>query len=215
MTAKNFAILAMALLLAACATRPVKAPAPTAGFLALAEQQQLIRENILRTQSDWSLEGRIAISNGSKGGSGRIDWDQDGDKYVVSLSAPVTRQSWRLTGDLHSESGRLEGLEGGVREGADAEQLLLEATGWDIPLQSLVQWTRGMADVPGRSNAPAQVEYATDGRLRSLREQGWRIDYTEWFESVGGQPSMPRRIEASRGDAKVRLIIDRWALASP
>ena len=212
MTSKHFATLVVAVLLSACATRPVKAPAPSAEVLILAEQRQSARESALRMQGDWSMEGRIAISNGSKGGSGRIDWQQDRNRYVVSLSAPVTRQSWRLSGDLSGGAGRLEGLEGGPREGPDAEQLLLQATGWEIPLRSLQQWVRGMATTPAQG---ADIEYTAEGQLLGLREQGWRIDYLEWFESTGLQPAMPRRIEAVRGQAKVRLVIDRWSLATP
>jgi outer membrane lipoprotein LolB len=154
----------------------------------------------------------VAISNAGKGGNGRIDWQQEQARYVVALSAPVTRQSWRLSGDTQSEAGRLEGLEGGTREGEDAEALLLEATGWEIPVNALAEWVRGLP-AEGVPN-PAQ-SFSGEGHLRALEQAGWRIDYLEWFESVGGQPVMPRRIEAARGPAKVRLIIDRWSLASP
>ena len=123
----------------------------------------------LHAQPDWAFQGRVAVSKGKDGGSGRIDWRQDGRRYVVELSAPVTRQSWKLTGDTHSEAGRLEGLTGGPRDGEDAQQLLLEATGWDIPVNQLPEWIRGLvagdaagpegedresADADGRGPAP-------------------------------------------------------------
>lgn len=202
--------------LAACVSRgprmetPAKLTDPEA--VAAAQAQQAIRESWLRTHDSWAFEGRVAINSNGKGGNGRIDWRQEGDRYEVSLSAPVTRQSWRLIGDARSKAGRLEGLEGGTREGDDAEQLLREATGWDIPIRALTRWAQGM---PGPEATAEQVDFAPDGRLRSVQESGWRIDYPLWFEPQGDRPALPRQIAAVREGAKVRLIVDRWDFGSP
>src|SRR5690606_41495821 len=59
-----------------------------------------------------------------------------------SLAAPVTRQSWRLSVD--AGGARLEGMEGGTRTGPDGQQLLLEATGLDVPVGALGAWLRGL-----------------------------------------------------------------------
>ncbi len=205
----------MVVVLAACVSRgprmetPAKLTDPEA--VAAAQAQQAIRESWLRTHGSWTFEGRVAINNNGKGGNGRIDWRQEGDRYEVSLSAPVTRQSWRLIGDTQSKAGRLEGLEGGTREGEDAEQLLREATGWDIPIQALTRWAQGM---PAPGATAEQIDFAPDGRLRSVQESGWRIDYALWFEPQGDRPALPRQIIAVREGAKVRLIVDRWDFGS-
>lgn len=202
--------------LAACVSRGPRVEAPAKltdpEAVAAAQAQQAIRESWLRTHDNWAFEGRVAINNNGKGGNGRIDWRQEGDRYEVSLSAPVTRQSWRLIGDARSKAGRLEGLEGGTREGDDAEQLLREATGWDIPIQALTRWAQGM---PGPTAMGEQIDFAPDGRLRSVQESGWRIDYALWFEPQGDRPALPRQIAAVREGAKVRLIVDRWDFGSP
>ncbi|SDQ96084.1 lipoprotein insertase outer membrane protein LolB [Pseudoxanthomonas sp. CF125] len=199
------------LLLAACATRAPQAslPPPLSAPAAIqaAENNQAQRAAWLDGHRQWSFEGRVAINNAGKGGSGRIDWQQDGPRYVVSLSAPVTRQSWRLIGDTHSEAGRLEGLEGGPREGEDAEALLLEATGWDIPVNALARWAQGLS----AEGMPVETQaFSTEGRLQTIEQAGWRIDYREWFDAAGQQPQLPRRIEAQRDRATVRLIVDSW-----
>ena len=202
---------ALLLLLAGWATRAPQAvlPPPLSDPAAIqaAEQDLMQRALWLQQHPQWSFEGRVAINNAGKGGNGRIDWQQDGQRYVVSLIAPVTRQSWRLTGDLHSEAGRLEGLEGGPREGEDAEALLLQATGWDIPVHALAQWVRG---VPADGVPSAGLSFSTDGRLQQVEQGGWSIEYPLWFDAEGQQPSLPRRIEAQREQATVRLIVDRW-----
>lgn len=198
-------------LLAACATRAPQASLPPAlsapAEIQAAENAQVQRALWLNGHRQWSFEGRVAINNAGKGGSGRIDWQQDGRRYVVSLSAPVTRQSWRLIGDTHSEAGRLEGLEGGPREGEDAEALLLEATGWDIPVNALARWAQGL---PAEGMPIENEAFSLGGRLQTIEQAGWRIDYREWFDAAGQQPQLPRRIEAQRDRATVRLIVDHW-----
>lgn len=200
----------LALLLASCATqsaRPVSPP--EAGSTDQARQKQSAREAVLREWVDWSLAGRVAISNGRKGGSGRIDWQQQGDAYTVSLSAPVTRQSWRLSGG--PQGARLEGIEGGPREGADAAQLLREATGWEIPVAALGAWVRGVSaqDLP-----QASMQFDAAGRLNHMEQGGWAIDY-RWPEAAATTPTLPQRVDAVKGEAKVKLVVDEWAPASP
>lgn len=199
------------LLVAGCATVPRTVELSPAQQ-AQAEAAQNARDAALRGQPRWSLEGRIAVSANGKGGSGRIDWLQDGPAYEIALSAPVTRQSWRLSGDAANGQARLEGIEGGPRSGPDAQALLRETTGWTIPVRLLPQWVRGLvADDAGPAQA---VEYGADGRLLRIAQGGWVIDYPEWQAAAPGQPAMPRRIIArgTGGDASVRLVIDAWHL---
>ena len=172
-----------------------------------AERAQADRAAWLDGRRQWSFEGRVAINNAGKGGNGKIEWRQDGQGYVVSLIAPITRQSWRLIGDTHSEAGRLEGLEGGPREGEDAETLLLQATGWDIPVNALAQWVRGL---PAEGFPLQKWSYSAQGQLQRVEQAGWSIEYPLWFPAEGPQPSLPRRIEAQRDKASVRLIVDHW-----
>lgn len=178
---------------------------------ALAAEHQ--RQDWLFGHGDWSFDGRAAISRGDKGGSGRVDWLQHGTGYQIQLSAPVTRQSWTLSGDSRDGGGRLDGLEGGPRAGADAEQLLLEAVGWDIPVNLLPAWVRGL--VAEDAAVPERVDRDADGRLRTLVQMGWTIDFLDWYPPVDGKPALPRRIDARNGDAKVRLLLDNWSFQTP
>ena len=207
-----------AALLSACVSQPRREPLPPAQTAA-AEARQVAREAALRLDPAWMLQGRIAVSNGRNGGSGRVDWTQRGPRYDVSLSAPITRQSWRLVGESsvgESSKTRLEGLDGGTREGPDATALLRDATGWEIPVTSLAYWVRGMR----APNGLATVSYAFDGQLLRMEQGGWTIDY-HWpapdadaraaGSALAAVPSLPTRIDARRSEASVRLIIDQWA----
>jgi outer membrane lipoprotein LolB len=204
MSWRCLAMAACALLLTACVAQPVRQALPA--ISGSPEANQATREVRLASARDWSLEGRVALSNGRNGGSGRIDWQQVGDHYEVALSAPVTRQSWRLGGDR--TTARLEGLDGGPREGADATGLLREATGWEIPVTALSAWVRGArADDVG----PARLQFGADGRLSRIEQGGWTIDYSDWVPQTGLGIELPSRLNAARDQAKVRLIVDAWS----
>lgn len=205
----------MALVLSACTSvGPQKTAAPDVAYTVspAAERAEAARVQALRAQPDWSFQGRVAVSRGKEGGSGRIDWAQQGSAYQVQLSAPVTRQSWRLLGDTARGNGRLEGLQGGTREGEDAGQLLQEATGWDIPVNQLPDWVRGLVL---QAEGERGVQRDAEGRPRRLQQAGWDVQYLEWLPADGERPALPRRIEAVRGDAKVRLVMDEWNAPAP
>lgn len=208
-------ILGTTFLLGACATSARRPPSVTedAAVDAAGRQANEDRRAWLYQRPAWSFEGRVAVSSGGKGGSGRLEWKQDGRDYEVLLSAPVTRQSWRLTGNTHYEGGRLEGMEGGPREGEFADELLREATGWDIPVNLLPDWARGLA--ADDSERPEKVRFDTDGRVAVIEQMGWKIEYLDWYPADEGRPALPRRIEVRQGSARVRLALDRWDFAEP
>ncbi len=189
------ALLALVVLLAGCARAPTRGP--DAALLAA----QAGREAALANQPLWRLSGRIAVSGEGEGGSGRIDWEQRGDSYAIELSAPVTRRSWRLSGD--ASGARLEGHEQGVLEDRDAEALLLRASGWSMPLDLLRAWVRG-----ARAGGPSELQFGPQGLPAILLQGGWSIEYRSWTE-VDGVP-LPARVFAESGSRRVRLVVDRW-----
>ncbi|HTD29054.1 MAG TPA: lipoprotein insertase outer membrane protein LolB [Xanthomonadaceae bacterium] len=197
MTTRAWLALLLMLVLTACVPPPVRR-APDAALL----QAQAAREAALATHLDWSLSGRIAISNGEDGGSGRIDWKQHGSDFDIRLSAPVTRQSWRLVRE--GDRVRLEGLEGGTREGTDAQSMLYDALGWRVPVDSLAAWARG-----ARANSDrAQLRFGDDGLPSLLTEDDWSVEYLAWV--AAGDPPRPQKVFATQGEAKLRLFVDHW-----
>lgn len=208
---RAFVIAGLAMLLGACAGQPTRTAAP------LSPQEQAARLQAYQAEraqlrGAWGLSGRIAVSANGRGGSGRIDWTQTGERFDIALSAPVTRQSWRLSGDRGA--ARLDGLEGGPREGADAGELLQQAMGWTIPVGCLSDWVLGFSC--GASSS-LQETWDADGRPLSIQQLGWVIEYQDWHPAAAGQPALPRRIFARNTTAKatVRLVIDEWKPGDP
>jgi outer membrane lipoprotein LolB len=85
---------------------------------------------------------------------------------------------------------------------------------------ALAAWAAGArADV--QAFGPARLEFTADGTLARIEQDGWIVDYLGWREAhpgaggpEGGQRlQLPDRINAARGDARVRLAIDTWSWA--
>jgi outer membrane lipoprotein LolB len=182
--------------LAACApVRTHESPA------ALAAQTQ--REAKLQADLRWTLAAHIAVSDGRDGGSGELQWKQDETRFDFIVRAPVTGRTWRLSGD--AANATLEGVEPQAFSGTDPEQLLRERVGWDVPLADLRSWVRGLR-APG---ARADVQYDEKNLPAVIAQSGWRIEYRDWFSDR--DPPLPRKVFASRGNARVRLAIESWS----
>lgn len=173
---------------------------PCASRVAALHAQQTLHQEL---EPAWSLQGRAVIKTADRGGNVRVDWQQhDGASYTVTLSAPVTRQSWRL--DVQDGLATVHGLPDGPVSGPDAAKLLLHATGWQLPLDQLRYWLRG-EPAPQPSVDTYLYEAAADGHLIGLQQAGWEIRFTPDPDAA-----LPRRIDAAMdgGNASVRLIID-------
>lgn len=155
----------------------------------------------------WALAGRVALSNGREGGSGRIEWRQGGGETLVTLSAPVTRQSWTLAAG--KDGAVLDGVPNGPLRSADAAGLLHEVTGWRIPVDALGCWLRG-ARADARLHGQATVVYGVDLRPLRLEQAGWRVEFSDWVHGAQGTLDLPGRIQAERGEDRVRLVVDGW-----
>jgi outer membrane lipoprotein LolB len=193
---RSGAILVILAALAACAPVRVRETAAT-------NAAQDAREASLVPRTHWQIEAHISVSDGGDGGSGDLVWQQDGENYSFTVRAPVTGKTWKLSGN--AQQARLEGVEGQPIRGADPERLLRERLGWDVPLAALGSWVRGLR-APGPH---ADVQYDAQNLPAVLLQDGWKIEYRDWF--ADNQPPMPRKLFAARGNARVRMAIERWS----
>jgi outer membrane lipoprotein LolB len=182
--------------LAACA--PVRVH-ETPGALA----DQSAREAQLAARTHWSLSAHIFVSDGAdNNGSGDLEWRQAGERYDFTLRAP-TGKTWKLSGD--DRHAVLEGVDVQPLQGRDAEQLLHERLGWEVPIADLSSWVRGLR----RPEQHAALQFDELNRPATLDQDGWTIEYRDWFADMN--PPLPRKVFASRGAARVKMAIERWS----
>ncbi len=187
-------LLALLLVLAACAAPRLR---PDSGLLAAQAQ----RERLLAAQPDWSLSGRLAISGPHDAGSGSLEWRQHGNAFEFSVNAPVTGKTWTLRGD--EDGAELAGLHAEPVRAIDAATVLERELGWTVPVARLAFWVRAL-----RAPGNAVLEFRPDGLPAQLRQDGWMVEYRDYVD--GPEPRLPRRVFASKGEYKVRLVVQRW-----
>ena len=188
---KALLALAAAAALAGCATQPA---APTSG--AAPDPRSL---------GHWTAAGRLALAAGGEGGNGTFTWEQLSATSRLDLRGPFGAGALQVVVTPDSLS-----VADGAGQAVDAEaarEELRARLGADLPWVSLRYWMLG---VPA-PDAPAQVSEAPTAPLRLIEQSGWSIGY-EAFTAVGGL-LLPRRLTATSGGVRVRVLIDRWTLA--
>lgn len=190
--------------LAGCVSLPPKGPTVAADDALMAAQSA--REKTLGQVHDWTLEGRMGVTNAddSRGnGSGSLTWQQHGDRYVFSVNGGFG-YDYRLSGG--PQGAVLEGVGKQPLRGADAEALMRRAAGWSVPLASLRAWVLGLR----AAGSPAQVSFGENRLPAVLDQDGWHVEYRAWDTSR--QPALPTKVFASKPPFKVKLSVASWAL---
>lgn len=198
-------LILVVLLLAACATPPARLPADDPQAAWHWREQRLARIDA------WDLRGRLAISAEQQAGNASFHWVRQADRNRLTLAAPFGGGRVRVVYD--AEQAALTDGRGEVYYGASVQELLARATGWRLPLQALEHWVLGLP-APGE---PGRRELDAWGRLETLEQAGWRIEFVEYVAQGGYE--VPRRIFIRRererfyGESlEARFVIERWSL---
>ncbi|PVY78922.1 outer membrane lipoprotein LolB [Tamilnaduibacter salinus] len=169
-----------------------------------AERADLVSQ--LTRFSDWQLQGKLAVRQPEDSATAVINqWRQRGEHYQLVLSSAFLGMGRT---ELEGIPGFLELTmpDGETYRSSQPQQLIEAATGWTFPVNALVWWVRGLA-VPGED---ARLLFNKDRRLAVLNQAGWEIRYDAWHPFVDGQPHLPSRITALKGEKRLRLVITGW-----
>ena len=147
---------------------------------------------------EFDLSGRLAARYGKDGFTGNIAWRhaRSADEMLITsaLGAGVARIV------REGDAVVLTTAEPREYKASDAEELTEQVLGFRLPLAGLADWVRGRAS----DRNAAKAEYGPDGRLRSLQERGWKIDYQEYAGKL------PSRMRLTYPDIELRLAISEW-----
>jgi len=152
----------------------------------------------------FSLEGRFALNHETRSYSGRISWTYRPNASELLLSSPFGQGLAEIVTD--ADGARLTGSDGRIRTAPDAETLTREVLGYALPLKQLADWVRGRTP-------PGGGHFDAHGRVLSLQQDGWQIDYGYGDDTPD---SPPMRISARQGEhVELRIFIDAWQSLSP
>jgi outer membrane lipoprotein LolB len=180
------AAVAAASLLAACASVPVGRviklePAATAAF---------------------DVEGRLSARRGSEGVAVGFTWRHDPPRDRLTIATPLGQVLAELEGDDDAQRVALTLADGRSAEAPDWPALTERALGFALPVGALSAWVRGLP----HAHSAYDAEGDATGRVASLRQDGWAIDFTY----PDAESLRPTRLRLSDQDIEVRIVIDRW-----
>src|SRR2546430_17722773 len=175
------ALMLPALRAGACARAP---PAPPAAPLA--------------TEGESALAARLAVRYGGESFSGSLSWRHARSSDEMLISSAFAQGVARIgrEGDVIT----LTPVEPREYRAADAESLTEQALGFRLPLAGLAEWVRARPS----PSSPALTDKASDGRLRSLEQNGWKIEYLEYAAGL------PSRLRLNYPGVELRLAITQW-----
>jgi outer membrane lipoprotein LolB len=187
---KHLVALLAVLLLAGCASTPAPRGGQTAALL-----------------SAWQLNGRVSLTRGEEGWHASLHWQEQADSYFLKISGPLGQGGFQLNGDGHGVV--LVDADGQTFAARDADALLQQVTGWQLPVTGLRYWIRGLP-VPAAGKAQARRDES--GRLGQLTQSGWTIKYDR-YQLVNGI-SLPGKLQLLHDDISVRIVVDKWELGT-
>jgi outer membrane lipoprotein LolB len=155
----------------------------------------------LERAGSWQLEGRAAVAIGEQGWQASLDWRQSGSESDLHLAGPfnVGALSIKVTPAGVSLND--------APPSAQMVEQLQARLGFELPLDNLRYWLLG---IPNPA-APFELTRNAQDRAQHLAQGGWDIDYDKYLPS--GSDALPGRLELSRADARVRVVVDRWGTA--
>jgi outer membrane lipoprotein LolB len=187
----------LALLLSACAgqvARPV------------IESSWEEHRDRLQALTHWDAIGKLALRTSELAESASLEWRQQGPSTTLQLSGPLGVNATTV----YSDGASLV-----IRQGEDTHTLDLSdpleferRTGWDLPLQALPHWLKG---VPAPDLAVQYLEVGQDPTLlQTLQQDDWEVRYQQYarFELF----MLPTRLTIQRASTTLRVIIRDWEL---
>ena len=156
--------------------------------------------------SHWKATGKLAIRTNDKSESASLVWNQAGNMTHILLSGPMGLAATSIESDR--EQLRVK------RDGAtrtfdiSSREAITEGIGWDLPLQALPYWLRGLP-----APSPDQKEQTPDqiveqGLLRQVKQLGWTVTYESYGQFE--QFALPTRLKIERNGTRARMIIYNW-----
>ncbi len=199
---KRSPLLVFTLFLAGCSTfAPNSTPLVDGSPLGLHHLSRPQRQQQLRNLQNWSSQGSIALRNSKKGWNASFAWRQSQQNSVLDLFGPLGTNHIQLTSAPGHATLKTTQQ---TYSAANAETLLEQHIGWQLPVNDLQYWLRGLP-APGTRT---RQSYDMNNHLAQLTQQGWHLIYLRYI-SVNNV-DLPDRILITSPEWTAHIIIHRW-----
>jgi outer membrane lipoprotein LolB len=160
-------------------------------------------------RDSWEIHARSAIFVNEEVYQVGINWQREQNRFILVLEAPLGQGVFRVESYPANGSSApvMLTLPDGQRYfNESAEALLLEVLGWSIPVSGLEWWIKGLP----LGTADYSFDLRGDGRLKSLLQNDWKINYLDYFDRQSPAQGLPRKMYLKHQDLALKIVIERW-----
>ena len=131
-------------------------------------------------------------------------WRQEEDLSHLNLSGPMGLNATEVS----SDGRRIDIVQGEDRRSFNISSpgALKRHIGWDVPVQSLPYWLRGLPS-PHLEVESLELD-AKQGRLSTVVQDSWQVHYQQ-YEQFGSY-TLPTRLHIEQGDTLVKILLRDW-----
>jgi len=162
------------------------------------------RQQILNGIHNWEFTGRIALQYEDRGWFARLNWQQRGTDYRIQVSGPAGQGAARLEGNKNRVT--LTRNDQTTYHASHPEELLANHFGWQVPVEGLQSWVRGMP----APNEYDSIKWDSAGRLIRLNQDGWNIQFIRY--ATIADVELPQHLVLEHESLQVRILIDNWKM---
>lgn len=150
----------------------------------------------------FAAQGRVNIRSQNDANTATFDWLATPQQDVLSLATPLGTTLAELTIDYQNDAIVSATLKHGQTTDVadDPEALLQKVSGLTLPVSGMRWWLRGQPD-------PLLPFTGADD---AFTQSGWLINASDYREGT-----LPYKVELTRDDLRVRVMINEWSVAAP
>lgn len=192
-----FFILFVALQLTACGPKiepPVIAKNPE---LTWAQHQAKMRK-----VNTWLVKGKSGIISPKKSLTANLLYKKQAKKYLLRLSGPMGQGAVHIIG--HPRQVVLQRSDGKKIIATNAHDLLMQEFGWDLPINNLDYWVRGL---PAKT-VVQNYTLNNYGYLKTLQQENWIVSFSDY--QLIKKHAFPTRLTITSPGFKLKLVKLAW-----
>lgn len=164
-----------------------------------------LREQQLAAMQHFTLQASVGIKTPADSISGNLRWQQhDSAHYQARLSNFLGISLFELT---DSALGSAITIKGETYHAADTSTLLLQLSGWSMPLQDMPLWLRGLPGSKGRNISRDEFDRVTAFELTDSTGIVWQLQYQRFFPD---SLALPQRLLLKSSDSQIKIVIRSW-----
>lgn len=195
-----FILIGLTSLLLACSTQP-----PTVSYLDPQDPQWQNNLQQLQQIRSYAIEGQLGYIGRQERFSSRFDWRyQNPQSYQLRLFSTISPASLLIR--MTAQGMSITDNKGNQQSEQDAQRLLQQIIGMNLPLAQLSNWLKGQPEENqdyqvGQNHLLAHFAYYQQG-------ERWTVDYLSYHQQY--TPPLPREILIKNQDTTLKIQADNW-----